>query len=183
MTPLPDLDLASSKMSLQMVCISALGVFVFLPDFPFFTDVWFLFKNQNAFSDPWATPGVPITASQTFFVMISMSLPQDYAHFNNPCWCNGVRNFWTIDDYVIAKDLIIALLYQSMTGTISAQAADDIMETLGNKNKWGNRCDLEWIMYFRCREKHGQNWQVPPQVVYHYNFVHWYVGQGTRLLW
>jgi hypothetical protein len=38
-TPLPDLDLASSKMSLQMVCISALGVFVFLPDFPFFTDV------------------------------------------------------------------------------------------------------------------------------------------------
>jgi hypothetical protein len=39
-TPLPDLDLASSKMSLQMVCISALGVFVlFLPDFPFFTEM------------------------------------------------------------------------------------------------------------------------------------------------
>jgi len=31
-----------------------------MPDVPFFTEVQFLFKKQNVFSDPWATPGVRI---------------------------------------------------------------------------------------------------------------------------
>ena len=40
-----------------------------------------------------------------------------------------------MDDRIITKDLIIAFLYQSMTGTVSAEAADDVVETLGNENK------------------------------------------------
>ena len=38
-----------------------------------------------------------------------------------------------MDHRIVTKDLIIALLYQSMTGTVSAEAADDVVETLGNE--------------------------------------------------